>query len=136
MKFLAYKEAGKLVINWERIEVYLSRFKDGTRFDVEIVRRQKTRSDPLRAYYFGVVLPLFMEHLGYEKDEQELFHRQLKIVYFGIKPDQKGIYRKVPLVFGNESTLPVADKVKFCDWVVRKAAKEGVYIPDPNETKS
>ena len=46
MKFLAYKEAGKLTINWERIEVYLSKFKDGTRFDVEIVRRQKTRSRP------------------------------------------------------------------------------------------
>ena len=133
MKFLAYKEAGKLTINWERVAVYLSKFKDGTRFNVEIVKRQKTRSDPLRAYYFGVVLPIFMAHLGYEKDEQELFHRQLKIVYFQIKPDAKGIYRKVPSVFGNESTLPVADKSKFVDWVVRKAAKEGVYVPDPNQ---
>ena len=93
--------------------------------------------DPLRAYYFGVVLPLFMEALGYEKDEQELFHRQLKIVYFQIKPDAKGIYRKVPSVFGNESTLPVQDKSKFVDWVVRKAAKEGcLHAVTQMKTKS
>ena len=136
MKFRAVKDKGKLQINWERIETYLANFKDGTAFDVEIVRRQKTKSDPLRCYYFGVVLPAFMEHLGYEKEEYEIFHRQLKIVYFQIKPDSKGIYRKVPSVFSNESTVSNQDKSKFVDWVVRKAAQEGVYIPDPNESKS
>jgi hypothetical protein len=132
VKFRAVKDNGKLNINWERIEVYLSRFKDGTAFDVEIVRRQRTKSDPQRKFYFGVVLPMFMEHLGYDKDEQELFHRQLKIVYFQIKPDAKGIYRKVPSVFSNESELVVSEKSKYVEWVVRKAAQEGVYIPDPD----
>jgi hypothetical protein len=130
MKFRAIKDGDKLNINWERIGVYLSRFKDGTPFDVEIVHRQRTKSDPMRKYYFGVVIPLFMEHLGYERDEQDDFHRQLKIVYFQIKPDAKGIYRKVPTVFSNESDIPVADKAAFIEWVVRKAAIEGVYIPD------
>jgi hypothetical protein len=130
MKFRAVKDKGKLNINWERIEVYLSRFKDGTAFDVSIVHRQRTKSDPQRKYYFGVVLPAFMEHLGYEKDESDLFHRQLKIVYFRIKPDKKGIYRKVPSVFSNESEIVVAEKSKFLEWVIRKAAQEGVYIPD------
>ena len=134
MKFRAVKDKGKLQINWERIETYLANFKDGTAFDVEIVRRQKTKSDPLRCYYFGVVLPAFMEHLGYEKEEYEIFHRQLKIVYFQIKPDSKGIYRKVPSVFSNESNITNADKSKYVDWVIRKAAQEGVYIPDPNGT--
>lgn len=131
MKFKAVKADGKLQINWERIGVYLYRFKDGTAFDVEIVRKQRKISDPMRKYYFGVVLPMFMEHLGYEKDESELFHRQLKIVYFRIKPDAKGIYRKVPSVFSNVSDVGVQDKSKFVDWVIRKAAAEGVYIPDP-----
>ena len=132
MKFRAVKDKGKLNINWERIEVYLSRFKDGTAFDLEIVNRQRTKSDPQRKYYFGVVLPAFMEHLGYEKDEQDLFHRQLKIKYFQINPDAKGIYRKVPSVFSNESEIVIAEKTKFIEWVVRKAAQEGVYIADPN----
>lgn len=132
MKFRAIKKDGKLSVNWERVEVYLSRFRDGTPFDVEITHRVKTKSSPMRRYYFGVVLPAFMEHLGYDRDESELFHRQLKIVYFQIKPDAKGIYRHVPAVFANDSTLPVGEKQKFVEWVVRKAAQEGVYIPDPD----
>lgn len=132
MKFRAIKDGDKLQINWERIGVYLNNFKDGTVFDIEIIRRQRTKSDPQRKFYFGVVLPLFAEHLGYDKDEHLLLHRQLKIVYFGIKPDAKGIYRKVPTVFSNESDLPVAEKAKYIEWVVRKAAIEGVYIPDAN----
>ena len=130
MKFRAIKDGDKLNINWERVGVYLNNFKDGTVFDVEIVRRQRTKSDPMRKYYFGVVLPAFMAHLGYERDEQDLFHRQLKIVYYRVKPDAKGIYRHVPTVFSDKSDIPVADKAKFIEWVVRKAAAEGVYIPD------
>ena len=130
MKFRAIIENGKLSVNWERVGVYLARWKDGTVLDVEITRRQRTKSDPMRKYYFGVVLPAFMAHLGYERDEQDLFHRQLKIVYFRVKPDSKGIYRNVPTVFSDKSEIPVADKAAFIEWVVRKAAAEGVYIPD------
>lgn len=130
MKFRAIKNKDKLDINWERVNVYLSRFKDGTLFDVEITHRKRIKSDPMRKYYFGAVLPLFMEHLGYEREEQDDFHRQLKIVYFQIKPDAKGIYRHVPTVFSDKSDIPVEDKAKFLEWVVRKAAQEGVYIPD------
>ena len=131
MKFRALKSEGKLQINWDRINVYLARWKDGTVLDVEIVRRQPRKSDKLRSYYFKIVLPMFAEHLGYEKDEQLLLHRQLKIVYFKVEPDSKGIYRKVPSVFGNESEMVVSEKSKFRDWVIRKAALDGLYIPDP-----
>lgn len=133
MKFKAIKSGGKLQINWDRIEVYLSNFKDGTSFDIEIVKRQKTRSTPLRNYYFGAVLPPLMESLGYEKEETENFHRQLKIVYFQVKPDKHGIYRdkEIPAVFSDDSVIPVPEKQKFISWVVRKAAENGVYIEDP-----
>ncbi len=134
MKFKAIKSDGKLQINWDRINTYLSNFKDGTPFEIEIVKRQKTRSSPLRAYYFAAVLPPFMEHLGYDRDETMNFHRQLKIIYFQVKPDKRGIYRNkdIPSVFGDESTLGVSDKKAFLDWVIRKAAEAGVYIDDPN----
>ncbi len=136
MKFKAIKADGKLQINWDRINVYLQNFKDGTTFDIEIVRRQKTRSTPLRAYYFAAVLPPFMEHLGYDRDETLNFHRQLKIIYFQIKPDKRGIYRdkEMPSVFGDESTIPVPEKQKFIAWVIRKAAENGCYVSDPNES--
>jgi len=115
------------------INIYTSKWKPGTPFDFELTRRVARKSDPLRKYYFAVVIKEYMNHLGYEPDEEELFHRQLKITYFQIKPDEKGIYRNVPSVFSNESELPVPDKTAFVDWVVRCAARDGVYIPDPNE---
>jgi len=131
MRFRARKIDGKLDIQWDKLNLYVSRFKDNTFFDVEIKRVQKTVSGPMRAYYFSTVLPPFAEALGYDKDEHLLLHRQLKIVYFGIEPDKRGIYRKVPSVFGNKSKIAISDKQKFVEWVKRKAAIDGVYIPEP-----
>ena len=134
MKFKALSnDQRKLDVNWDNVNTYVSRWKPHTPFIVEITRRQAKKSDPMRKYYFAVVIKEFMKHLGYEPDEEMLFHRQLKIVYFQIEADAKGIFRNVPSVFSNESDLNVSVKKEFVDWVVRKAAHEGVYIPDPNE---
>ena len=133
MRFKAVSnEKRELEFNWKHINLYCSRWKPETSFDIEIVRRVAKKSDPMRKYYFAAVLPEFMKYLGYEPEEEMLFHRQLKIVYFKIKPDAKGIYRKVPSVFSNESDLPVPEKNEFVEWVIRRAAHEGCYIPDPN----
>jgi hypothetical protein len=134
MKFQAKTNAKRQIdVRWDIVNTYLSRWKPGTYLTLEITRKQETKSDPMRKYYFSTVLKLFMDHLGYEPEEEELFHRQLKIVYFRIKPDKKGIYRNVPSVFSNESDLPISDKHEFVEWVIRKAAQEGVYIPTPGE---
>ena len=123
----------KVRINMDVVDIYTSRWKPGTPFDFEIIRRVARKSDPMRKYYFGVVIKEYMKHLGYEPHEEELFHRQLKIIYFQIKPDEKGIYREVPSVFSNESDIEVPKKKEFVDWVIRCAARDGAYIPDPNE---
>ena len=129
MKFRARTDENrKLDVNWDHINAYLSKWKSGTVLDIEIVRHHKLISDPMRKLYFAAVLPEFAKYLGYDPDEYLLFHRQLKIVYFQIEPDSKGIYRKVPHVFANESEIVVPEKKKFLDWVLRKAAMEGCYI--------
>jgi len=133
MKFRFQKIKGKANINWDHINTYISRWKDDTWFDMEIIRHQHKKSDPMRKWYFAGVLPPYMTELGYEKDEDELFHRQLKITYYRIKPDKKGIYRNVPSVFGEKSDIPVSEKKLFVDWVIRKAAVDGAYIEDPKE---
>ena len=133
MKFRARtSDKRELEIRWDLINTYVSKWKPGTLLDVTITRRQSKKSDPLRKYYFGGVIKAYMKHLGYEPDEEMLFHRQLKIVYFQIKPDNKGMHRNIPSVFSNESNLDVSVKKKFTDWVIRKAAHDGVYIEDPN----
>ncbi len=136
MRFRAKTNKNReLPLNMDAINAYTAKWVPDTWIDIEIVRRRKLVSDPMRRYYFAVVLPPFMESLGYEPEEQELFHRQLKIVHFQVEPDRHGIYREkdIPSVFGNESELDITVKKKFTSWVKRKAAQEGVYIPDPGE---
>jgi len=124
----------KLILNWDLINSYLQGFKPDTWFDITITRKTKKVSDPLRNYYFGGVLPDFMKELGYEPDEVDQFHLQLKARYFNVEPDERGILRNVPHVFNKKDTkLDVPKQVEFVEWVKRLAAKYGVYISDPNE---
>lgn len=136
MKFRATSDSNrKLNVDWDRINIYVQRWKPGTPFTVEITRKVKKQSDPLRKYYWGVVMPVLLDTLGYERDEADLVHRQLKCVYFNVKPDKRGIYREkdVPAVFADDSDLEVPIKKAFTDWVIRKVAENGGYVPDPNE---
>ena len=129
MKFKAKtNKKRQLDVNWDLVNTYLSKWQPGTQLDIEIVRHQKKRSDPMRKMYWAAILPEFARHLGYDPDEYDKFHEQLKIVFFQIKPDGKGIYRNVPHVFHNDSELPISDKKRFVDWVLRKAALEGKII--------
>lgn len=124
----------QLEVNWDLVNTYLSKWKAGTILDVEIVRRVKRKSSPLRKYYFAEVIAKYAEHLGYDKGEETiLLHRQLKIVHFGIQPDKKRIYKDVPLVFHNDSDMPVPIKKKFVDWVIRCAARDGCIVDDPKK---
>ena len=123
----------RLNLNWDAINAYTGKWKPYTPFEVHITKRQPKKSDPLRKYYWGVVIREFANHLGYEPEDLEFFHRQLKKVYFQTKPDSKGVHRNVPSVFSEKSQITVSDKKKFVDWVVRKAAQEGCYVPDPGE---
>lgn len=138
MRFAARtNEKRKLDVRWDLVNAYCSKWKPGTYLTLEIIRKQKKISDPMRKYYFSTVLPPFMEHLGYEKDEELLFHHQLKATYFKRKyqcyQDKRGIWRNVPSVFGNDSEIVISEKQGFVEWVKRKAAEYGVYVPDPGE---
>lgn len=130
---LVSDESRKVSINIDRINAYTSRYRPGTPFDFSITRKKRTVSDPMRRYYWAVVLPLFLEAYGYDPQEDELVHFFLKCKFFKIDPDPHGIYRNVPSVFSNESEVEIKRKQDFVEWLKRLAAQEGVYIPDPGE---
>ena len=147
MKFKAISNNHReLNLNTDLINIYVSRWKPETWFNVEITRKQAKKSDPMRRFYFAAVLPPFLKELGYEQDEGLFFHQQLKIRFFEkqpefldkngdsiIKQDKFGLWENVPSVFGNDSDMDVSVKKEFTDWVVRKAAHYGVYIEEPGE---
>lgn len=142
MKFKLTSDGSRQVsINVDRINAYCSRWKPGTVFDLEVVRRSPKRSDPQRAMYFAAILPEFAKGIGHDPEEYLDFHRDLKIIYFEHQPQlllkykmqplveyKPGRYRNVPSVFSLESPLPVAEKAKFISWALRKAGQEGIYI--------
>ena len=90
------------------------------------------------------VLPGICDGAGYEKDEYADVHKDLKCRFFEnqhalfesleLTPpsrDKRGIWRHVPKGFHEDSVIPVEDKAKYVEWVVRKAARYGVYIQGP-----
>jgi hypothetical protein len=133
MKFtLLSDDNRKLSFNMEKINLYVSRWKPHTPFEIEIVKRQPRVSVPMRNHYFGVFLPPVLDKIGYERNEAELFHKQMKIDYFNVKPDKFGVYRDkdIPSVFSDTSDLEVPQKKKFVDWLERELARAGVYTED------
>ena len=132
MKFRARLEKGRLVYQKELVRAYLARFKEGDVFKCDITRPQKIGSDPLRKYYFAACLPIFMKEIGYEPHEKNMFHEQLKMLYFDPQPDRHG-FRRVPAVFRKKARKPTKEQYEFVEWVKRLAAQQDIYLPDPNE---
>jgi hypothetical protein len=122
-------------LNMTAIQAYASRYKPGTSFDVEFVRRvpKKVASPEQRGYYYAEVLPKLMLACGYDPEESSMVHRQLKIIFFHVQPDKRGIYRdkEIPSVFSLESDIGVEKRCQFIDWVARKAAENGEYVNPP-----
>ena len=125
----------RLPLDLTIINAHAARWKPGTVFEVSVKRVQRKVSDPMRRYYFAVVLPVFLNAYGYDPEEALVVHERLKTLFFHVQPDDHGVYRKgtVPSVFGNDSEVPIDQKTAFMDWVKRKSAEEGKYTPDPGE---
>ena len=127
----------KVSINMAAINAYTSRWKPGTAFSFEIVRRVKRVSTPARKYYYGVVLPCFLDAYYYDRDDADTVHKHLKILFFGIKPDSHGIVREkdIPSVFSDEPTVPPDQRNAFTEWVIRKCAMSdnSIMVPEPGD---
>lgn len=121
----------KLPLNMIAIEAYVAKWKPFSQFRFELTRvDDKTASDPQRGYYFSAVLPALLRGCGYDPDEYKAVHRQLKIIFFHVQPDEHGIYRDkdIPSVFSLKSDIGPQKRAAFIDWVLRKAAENGEYV--------
>lgn len=136
MKIIARKTtSGNLDLSWSSVMLYVSKFEPETEFRVEVVALDGKDPDPIRKYYFSTILKVFLEAYGYDPDEKEVVHERLKIVFFDIEPDRFGVCREVPKLFSDDSGQPMAVKVKFCDWVIRKSTEAGYLTPEAEKRK-
>lgn len=90
--------------------------------------REKTISDPMRRYYFGVVAQMIADHTGHSTDT---IHDFLKRKILGVNVDQFGI-EQTPSVFSDGSSLTIEEKGEFIAEVRRWASDFlGIWIPEP-----
>lgn len=115
-------EKGRVILDYpEKYVVYLSKL-EGERVELTVRKRQTLRSTQSNRYYWGVVIPIIADAIGYEKDE---CHQALKIKFLGEKDDEDLIRVK------STSKLSVDEFTQYVNQTVRWAAAFlGVFIPD------
>jgi hypothetical protein len=114
------------------------RCHEGKRVSVEVKRWRKNRSTPQNDYYWGVIVQLAGEALGYEpkiSEDKDAVHEILKWhCNFEMRVVGRGVDRKeiqAPLSTANISTT---DFEAYCERCRQWAGRElSLYIPLPNE---
>ena len=92
--------------------------------EVIIRKHRPARSADANSYYWGVVVGLLAEHLGYEPTE---LHVALRNKFL---PERSGSNGKVKSV-STTAELNTAEFADYVDRCVRLAAECGCYVPDP-----
>ena len=130
-KYRALIRKGRMVIvDHALLEKDLAKMKEEERFYLIIERPKdgRTVSDPMRRYYYGVVMRYISEETGHTAD---LIHDQMKRQILGSRFDKYG-FEILPSVFSNQSTLDLATKKHFIEEVRRWAYDFlNIAIPDP-----
>jgi hypothetical protein len=96
--------------------------------ELTVKQKRSQRSTRQNAYWWGVVIPLLSEHLGYDKNEM---HEALKYKFLRLdaEPDANGLVR-----MRGTSTLNTKEMTDLIEEVITWAGAEfGVVIPLPNE---
>ncbi len=117
---------------------------EGKEVSISVSKKRKAsgRSNPQNRYYWGVVIPVLANELGYSTEEM---HDAIKTQFLG---EVKPITRERMTLEGTETfetnifiprsttSLDTSDFEKFMSQVRQWASIElAIYIPEPNETE-
>lgn len=120
---------GKLVlddpIRWRGI---LARHEK-RRVSLVLSREQIRRTSAQNSFYWAMVVPIFSEWSGYEKDEAHDVLKQ-KFLPATERPLPTGELVATP---PSTTRLTVAEFSEYVDRVCRWLAENGVYVPQPGE---
>lgn len=127
--FYGQIENGKLTLqDRDQFKAYVGTLKGDVMITVD--KRYKRRSDNENRYYWGVVIPLLCEFMGYTDEEM---HEAIKWKFLKKQTEAFPKHEEVPTV-RSTTTLSTAEFEELMSKVRMWASEFGVYIPDPNET--
>ena len=131
LKYRALKRKGRMVIlDHALLESDLAGLKEEERFYllIERAKDRKTISDPMRRYYFAVVMHYIAQETGHSAD---FIHDEMKEKILGSTVDRFG-FKILPSVFSDGSDMSIGAKKDFIDEVRRWAFDFlNLVIPDP-----
>jgi len=107
-------------------------FKDGSKVSLVLKKHKKQRSNNQNRYYWGVVLPIISEYVGYRSDEVEMLHDNLRYKFLRESDLEKfGLPR-----IGSTKKLNTEKFEKYLSNIRIWATSElGIKIPLPNEVE-
>jgi len=127
--------------NYEHVRLlrWIHTFKNEQSVDIIIKKHRNKRTDPQNNYYFGVVVYMLSQELGYTKDEM---HSALKIK-FASKTNTSTHFSGVDV--GTKDELTIVESTakmnteRFGEYIeeIKRWAAEylSLYLPDPNEVE-
>lgn len=98
----------------------------GKEIELQLKKKTKKRSNPQNAYYWGCVLTVFGNALGYTAEEMHLICADKFLKYYEIgKPFPR---------IRSTTELSTVQFNEYCSQIQIWASTDfGIYIPDPNE---
>ena len=111
---------------------HIKNMKDGEAY-LYLKRKPKAKKDrslEQNNYYWGVVIRVMANSLGYSKDEHQYLHDSLRMLL--LRTEQPN---KLPSIRSTTdlSTIEFEDYMSQCRQLASK--EYGIYIPLPNETE-
>jgi len=114
-----------------RIAAFLSGLSKERSWVVDVRQRVRTRSQQQNRYLWGICYPEVLKHLpGWEAED---IHEYFLGEWSGWEVIE-GMGRKRMRPIKRSSNLSTTDFMNYVDFVQRKAAEHGIYIPSPNES--
>lgn len=114
----------------ERIAAFLARLSPELAWSITVEQKKPRRSHQQNAYLWGVCYAELAKALpGWEADD--IHEYMLGECYGWERIEGMGRVRLKPLK--RSSGLSTTEFMDFIDFVQRKAAEHGIYIPNPNE---
>ena len=125
----------------DMVRYYIEAHKDGQRFEVTVKPWKPSRSRGRKGeqgnqlgFFFGTVVKIWMEEIDFTLHKNESYYNIMNLFSYELVTSPKGRPLKKLIHVDDDMTTEQMSKLIF-DCQIH-AAEQGVFIPDPDPSKS